>query len=182
MSDPRIEEHKKKVCDKHKELAREVTLWVRGLMNANYWRNRVYYGDGMDATKAAMMQTMDELKNQQAVNRYAFGELGYIDADGPWNSGGGCWITRIHFATFALSIGIEDVILVFRQRADPNWQREGLPGHPSASEWKEHTRKIHGERCSTEEGWKQFVEDVCSGEIDPEDLVVSEHYEWGGMK
>lgn len=142
MSDPIIEEHKKKVDEKHKAWAIEVALWVRGLMNANYWRNKVYYGDGMDATKAAMMQTVDELKNQQAVNRYAFGELGYVDADGPWNSGGGCWITRIQFHTFVLGIGIDNIILIFRQR---------------------------NEQCSTKEGWEQYIEDVDGGEIEPDE-------------
>ena len=142
MSDPRIEEHKKKVDEKHKAWAIEVTLWVRGLMNANYWRNKVYYGDGMDATKAAMIQTMDDLKNQQAVNRYAFGELGYIDANGPWNSGGGCWITQIQFHTFVLSIGIENIFLTLRK---------------------------HNEQCSTKEGWEQYLADVDGGEIEPDE-------------
>ena len=142
----KIEEHKIKLRKRKDE--EEILLWVRGMMDANYWR--YYWSYGKHSTQAAQFQTARQIEKLDVENSYEFNSLGFIEIDGPWNSGGGCHITTLHFQTFAISIGIENLYLVLRKR---------------------------NEQCETDEGWRQYLEDVAGGEIEPDECI-----EWGGTK
>lgn len=151
-----IEEHKIKAEDRRKEWARGVILWVRGMMDANYWRYKSYHRK--NSAEAAQFQTAKQLEELDAENSYEFNSMGFIEADGPWDSGGGCYITTLYFQSFAISIGIENLYLVLRKS---------------------------NEQCETYEGWKQYLVNVACGEIEPDECIEwggTWDNDWGGMK
>jgi hypothetical protein len=137
-----IENYKRKMDERLNEHMMRTALWVRGILETNYWRLKVYYKDALNTTEAAMAYTADGFENMQRNSHYEFRKMGFVRADGPWNSGGGCMILRIYFQSFALSIGDEDIIIIKRES-------EGE----------------YGKACETNEGWSEYVEDYCSGAI-----------------